>query len=177
MNASSKFEVRSSKESRTSKAENQVGRVLSPAGDAAPRDGGDFWTWGNEVPGTGSLREDTSSAVQPVYDLEERTARFAEAVIRFARKVPKDPVTNRLIDQLVGAGTSIAANYAEARDGVSTKDFKNRVGTSRKESRETMLFLRLVATADPSLAEEARGLWREARELNRILGAIWRRTA
>jgi four helix bundle protein len=111
-----------------------------------------------------------------VFDLEERCARFGEAVIRFAKKVPRGPVTNRLIDQLVGAGTSIAANYAEAKDAVSRKDFMNRVGTSRKESKETMFFLRMIATAVPSLADEARTLWREARELNRIFGSIWRKS-
>jgi four helix bundle protein len=76
---------------------------------------------------------------------------------------------------LVGAGTSVGANYAEAQDAVSRKDFRNRVGTSRKESKETMFFLRMVAVADESLAPEARRLWREARELNRIFGSIWRK--
>ena len=150
---------------------------MSFAPDVALHEGRDFWVWGDELSGEGALREETQSAGESVFDLEERTTRFGEAVIRFARKVPKDPVTNRLIDQLVGAGTSIAANYAEARDGVSRKDFRNRVGTSRKESRETMLFLRLIATAEPSLADEARRLWREARELNRILGSIWRKSS
>src|ERR1051325_2162582 len=57
------------------------------------------------------------------YDLEERTARFGEDIIRFAKKIPQNPVNNRLIDQLVGAGTSIGANYCEADDAVSKKDF------------------------------------------------------
>ena len=148
-----------------------------PGSDGARRDGYDSWAWGDEATDEGALREQAQSPTEPVFDLEERTARFSEAVIRFARKVPKDPVTNRLIDQLVGAGTSVAANCAEAKDGVSRKDFKNRVGTSRKESRETMLFLRLIATAEPALADEARRLWREARELNRILGSIWRKSS
>jgi four helix bundle protein len=136
----------------------------------------DFWVWGDDEADERALREEAESPGKPVYDLEERAAQFGEAIIRFARKVPRDPVTNRLIDQVVGAATSIAANYAEARDGVSRKDFKNRVGTSRKESRETMLFLRLIASAEPSLADEARKLWCEARELNRIFGAICRKS-
>ncbi|MEI9863979.1 MAG: four helix bundle protein [Limisphaerales bacterium] len=78
-----------------------------------------------------------------VYDLEERTAKFGEQIITFAKKIPWSPVNNRLIDQLVGAGTSVGANYCEADDGVSRADFKHRISISRKESRETKFFLRM----------------------------------
>jgi len=80
-----------------------------------------------------------------VYDLEERTARFGEAVIDFAKTIPQNPVTNRLINQLVGAGTSVGANYVEADDSVSKKDFLKSIGTCRKEARETKHFLRMIA--------------------------------
>src|SRR5438093_6877822 len=60
------------------------------------------------------------------YDLKERTALFGEAVIRLAKRMPRNPVNDRLIGQLVGAATSVGANYCEADDGVSRKDFKNR---------------------------------------------------
>src|SRR5262245_8850985 len=69
------------------------------------------------------LQKETS---RPVYDLAERTALFGENIIRFAKRVPREPVNNRLIHQLVGAGTSIGANYCEADDGVSKADFKHR---------------------------------------------------
>lgn len=68
------------------------------------------------------LRDEPSG--KPVYDLEERTAKFGEAIVLFAKKIPHRPVNNRLIDQLVGAGTSVGANYCEADDGVSKKDFR-----------------------------------------------------
>jgi four helix bundle protein len=80
-----------------------------------------------------------------------------------------------LIGQLVGAGTSVGANYCEADDGVSRKDFKNKIGTCRKEARETKFFLRMVATAEPSLKTEARILWQEAKELHLIFSKIWRK--
>ncbi|MGB8368145.1 MAG: four helix bundle protein [Limisphaerales bacterium] len=111
-----------------------------------------------------------------VYDLEERTARFGEAIIRFSRKIPWSPVNNRLIDQLVGAGTSVGANYCEADDGVSKADFKHRIGTCRKEARETKFFLRMVAVAEPDLKAEACEIWREAHSLHRIFSHIWRST-
>ena|SRR5205823_9816269 len=120
-----------------------------------------------------TLREEPGDE-KPVYDLEERTARFGEAIIRFAKKIPQSPVNNRLIEQLVGAGTSVGANYCEADDAVSRKDFKNKIGTCRKEARETKVFLRMVATAEPDLKPEARVLWQEAKELHLIFSKIWR---
>ncbi len=56
----------------------------------------------------------------------------------------------------------------EADDAVSGKDYRNRVGTCRKEAKETMFFLRMVAVSEVGLADEARKLWREAKELNLI---------
>ena len=109
-----------------------------------------------------------------VYDLEERTARFGEAVIDFAKTVPQDAVTNRLVGQLVGAATSVGANYVEADDSVSKKEFLKNIGTCRKEARETKHFLRMIVRAVPELKPEARKLWTEARELNLIFSKIWR---
>ena len=123
-----------------------------------------------------ALREEADGK-RRVYDLEDRTARFGEAILRFAKKIPQNPVNNRLIDQLVGAGTSVGANYCEADDGVSKKDFLVRIGTCKKEARETKFFLRMVATAENGLKLEARELWKEARELHLIFSAIWRRGA
>ena len=80
----------------------------------------------------------------------ERVALFGERIIRFAKKIPRGinhPENNRLIDQLVGAGTSVGANYCEADDAVSGKDFKNKIGISRKESKEAMFLLRMVAAS------------------------------
>ena len=109
-----------------------------------------------------------------VYDLEERTARFGEAVIDFAKRVPRDPVTNRLISQLVGAATSVGANFVEADDAVSKKEFLKSIGTCRKESRETKHFPRMIVRAVPDLKAQARTLWLEAKELNLIFSKIWR---
>ncbi len=111
----------------------------------------------------------------PPQNLEERTARFGEAIIRFAKRMSRSPVSNRLIDQLAGAGTSVGANFCEANDSVSGKDFKKSIGTCRKESKETMFFLRMSVVAEPSLAVDVRELWCEAKQLNLIFGSIWRK--
>lgn len=109
-----------------------------------------------------------------VYDLEERTARFGEMVVDFAKIIPQNPVTIRIISQLVGAGTSVGANYLEADDAVSKKDFLKSIGTCRKEARETKHFLRMAVRAAPELKAEARKVWMEARELHLIFCKIWR---
>lgn len=108
------------------------------------------------------------------YDLEERTAKFGEIVIVFAKKIPENAVTRPLISQLVRSGTSIGANYCEADDAESKKDFVHKIGISKKESRETKHWLRMTATAVPELKTEARKLWLEAKELSLIFSAIIR---
>ena len=119
-------------------------------------------------------RDDAESMVREepakplVYDLEERTARFGEAVIDFAKQIPQDAVTNRLISQLVGAATSVGANYVEADDAVSKKEFLKSIGTCRKEARETKHFFRMIVRAVPELKLQARALWLEAKELHLI---------
>ena len=122
--------------------------------------------------GAGVAREEAET--KRVYDLEERTARFGEAVIDFAKTIPQNPVTSRIISQLVAAGTSVGANYVEADDAVSKKDFLKSIGTCRKEARETKHFLRMVVRAVPELKPQARTLWLEAKELHLIFSKIWR---
>ena len=112
-----------------------------------------------------------------VYDLEERTAKFGEALIDFAKSIPQNPVTNRIISQLVGAATSVGANYVEADDAVSKKEFFKNIGTCRKEAREVKHFLRMAVRAVPELKPTARTLWLEAKELHLIFSKIWRSKA
>ena len=130
-----------------------------------PKANGASWTVGEDSP--------DNSARHP-FDLEERTARFGEAVIRFLKKVPRGPNNDRLIDQLSGCGTSVGANYCEANEGVSKKDFRNIIGRCVKEAKETKFFLRMIATSEPVLAAEARQLFREAKELHLIFATIFR---
>ena len=120
--------------------------------------------------------EESSSTASKPYDLEDRTGLFGESVIAYAKRIPVNLVTQSIIPQLVRAGTSVGANYCEADDAVSKKDFKNKIGTCRKEARETKLWLRMIAAAEPELKVEARKLWQEAKELHLIFAAIWRKS-
>ena len=102
------------------------------------------------------------------YDLEERTAKFGEDIIEFAKKVPKNVVTIPLIRQLVRAGTSVGANYYEADCAESRKDFEHKLGICKKESKEVKHWLRMIAKGVPELRNEATQLWKEANELQLI---------
>jgi len=81
-----------------------------------------------------------------------------------------------LVDQLTGCGTSVGGNYCEADDAVSKKEFAHIIGTCRKEARESMFFIRMIAKACPELRPDARELWREAHELHLIFSKIRRTT-
>jgi four helix bundle protein len=109
-----------------------------------------------------------------VFDLEERTARFGESVISYAKRISVNPVTRCLIEQLVAAATSVGANYGEANDAESKKDFRHKIVICRKESKETKHWLRMIATAVPEMSTDARKLYQEAKELNLIFGKIRR---
>ena len=110
-----------------------------------------------------------------VYDLEERTAKFGENIIKFCNSMPRNEITKPIINQLIKCGTSIGANYCEADDAESGKDFKHKIGICKKESRETKHFLRMSSVAVPSIKNQARDLWLEARELNLIFNTIYRK--
>ena len=113
-------------------------------------------------------------AEHPEFDLEERTASFGERVILFAKCIPVNAVSSSIITQLIRAATSIGANYCEADDADSKKDFLFKIGLCRREAKETKHWLRMTAAAEPQLKEEARLLWQEAKELNLIFGKIRR---
>src|SRR5436190_12357902 len=147
---------------------NDEAMTKSEARDARADDS--FWD-----DGAGLVREEPET--KRVYDLEDPTARFGEAIIEFAKTIPQNPVTNRIISQLVGAGTSVGANYVEADDAVSKprklSGLKS-IGTCRKEARETKHFLRMIVRAMPKLKPRTRTLWLEAKERHLIFSKIWR---
>jgi len=110
-----------------------------------------------------------------VFDLLERTAVFGERIVRFSRMIPRGPTNDRLIDRLVGCGTSIGGNYCEANEGVSKKDFRHPISRCVKEAKEAKFFLRMIVASEPQLAEEARALYREANELLLIFCSMYRK--
>lgn len=108
------------------------------------------------------------------YDLEDRSTKFGESVLTFARRLPETTLTRPLISQFIRAGTSVGANYCEADEAESKKDFRHKIAICKKEARETRYWLRLIAGAVPERREEVRPLWQEAKELTLIFSAIMR---
>ena len=106
------------------------------------------------------------------YDLEERTAKFGEAIIEFAKSVPKSVITTPLISQFIRSGTAIGALYCEADCAESRKDFEHKLGICKKEAKETKHWMRMVVKAHPEFVEKARMFWKEADELQRIFITI-----
>ncbi|MCL4338225.1 four helix bundle protein [Patescibacteria group bacterium] len=106
------------------------------------------------------------------YDLEERTAGFGERIIDFAKKVKKDNVFLSIVIQSVRSGTSIGANYSEANQASSKRDFRNKIYICKKEANETKYWLRMLAKTFPDKKLECRILWKEAHELTLIFSKI-----
>ena len=110
-----------------------------------------------------------------VYDLEERTVKFGKAIIDFVRMLPQNPINSPLINQIIRSGTSIGANYCEADEASSKKDFSNKISIAKKETRETRYWLKMLAYTNQNLGKQIELLAREAMELNLIFAAIIRK--
>jgi four helix bundle protein len=110
------------------------------------------------------------------YDLEERTFKFAQAVIAFIKKLSKTTSNTEVSKQLVRAAGSIGANYIEANESLGKKDFLLHIKISRKEAKESRYWLRLSDVENEELERERRCLVNEAQELMNIFGAILRKS-
>lgn len=108
----------------------------------------------------------------PEYDLEERTAKFGEEIINLCKNIKQDAVTRPVISQLIRSGTSVGANYCEANNASSKKDFKNKIFICKKEAQETKHWLRMLAKCVPEKKEEIRKIWKETQELTQIFQKI-----
>ena len=107
------------------------------------------------------------------YDLEDRTYEFARAVRAFAKRLPRTICNTEDAKQVVRSSGSVGANYIEANEALSKTDFRMRIRVSRKESKETRYWLRLLDTQDDAaLNTERDKLVQESTELMRIFGAI-----
>jgi len=107
------------------------------------------------------------------YDLEDRTLRFAKNVRKFVKKLPKTIANIEDGKQLIKASGSVGANYIEANEALSKKDFLMRIKICRKEAKESRYWLRLVDTGgNRELEKERKELEAEAEELTHIFGSI-----
>ena len=106
------------------------------------------------------------------YDLEDRTFIFAKRVIEFTCKPPRTIANVEIIKQLIRASSSVGANYIEANESFSKKDFVFRVKVCRKEAKESRYWLKLVEVRSNDVDRERLELVQEAAELLKIFGSI-----
>ncbi|NMC35794.1 four helix bundle protein [Candidatus Beckwithbacteria bacterium] len=108
------------------------------------------------------------------YDLEDRTLDFSKKLIKLLQKIPKNLISCPLIDQCLRSGTSVGANYREANGASSKKDFQNKIYICKKESKETLYWLELIASTANSdeIKTELRELWQENKQFILIFSKI-----
>ena len=110
---------------------------------------------------------------KPVYELEERTFQFAKAVRLFIKTLPKTIANIEDGRQSIKASGSIGANYIEANESLSKKDFLMRIKISRKEAKESAYWLRLIhETNNLKNTDDVQSLVQEANELKKVLSSI-----
>jgi four helix bundle protein len=88
------------------------------------------------------------------YDLEERTLKFAKDIIQFCKKLTRSTVNIPLVDQLIRSAGSVGANYIEANESLSKKDFYHRIKICRKEIKESRYWLKLIVAVNTELEKE-----------------------
>ena len=107
-----------------------------------------------------------------IYDLEDRTLKFSKGIIKLCKELPKNKINDHFTYQAIKSGTSIGANYREANEALTKKDFIHRTNIARKEAKEIIYWLQLIIESNPSWKEGVMPLLNEAVELKKILSKI-----
>ena len=110
------------------------------------------------------------------YDLEDRTLEYGKRIIKLCKALNKDLINRNLANQLIRSGTSMGANYREANETETKKDFQFRIRICRKEGKETMYWLKLIMEANPEISKRLEDLLKETNELVKIFAAILEKT-
>lgn len=106
------------------------------------------------------------------YDLEDRTLEFAKNCVSLCRFFVRDSINSEFVSQLIRSSGSIGANYREANDTTTRKDFLHRIGICRREAKETKYWLELLMHANPGFTIKMEPLINEALQLTRIFASI-----
>ncbi len=106
------------------------------------------------------------------YDLEDRTLEFGKRIIHLSKALPKNSVNYTLVSQITRSGTSLGANYREANETETKKDFLFRMRICRKEGKETIYWMNLIIEANPELSVRIEPLLEETVELVKIFATI-----
>ena len=118
----------------------------------------------------------TKSQGSKRYDLEERTLKFAKRVIGFAKTLPKTMANMEMAKQVIRSSASVGANYIEANEALSKKDFVMRIKICRKESKESVYWLRIAEIKNSTGEKEREALIEKATQLTKIFSSIVERS-
>jgi len=119
-----------------------------------------------------SNNKSMSNTKNPKYDLEQRTALFAENLILVLKTIKETTLNKPILLQLIRSGTSMGANYCEADGAESKKDFQHKMGICKKEAKETKYWIHMLSLLHPEKKDELRILWKESQELTLIFSKI-----
>lgn len=111
-----------------------------------------------------------------IYDLENRTLEYGKRIIRMCKSLQWNIINKKLADQIMRSGTSVGANYREANETDTKKDFQYRLRICRKEAKETVYWLNLIVEANPHLERRMELLIQETIELIKIFASIIEKT-
>lgn len=121
------------------------------------------------------MREENRGSIDKVYDLRERTFRFARRILEIVAMLPRSTECEVIRRQLTKAGTSIGANVEEADGALTKRDFTNKTSIARKEAKESRYWLRIISgkyLKDDVIAGDIR----ENEEIIKILSSIIEKT-
>jgi four helix bundle protein len=125
-----------------------------------------------QCPMTNKIQMSKCQMTNNKYDLGERTSKFSEEIIRLCKTLPVNLITTPLITQLIRSATSIGANYCEADNAESRKDFKHKITICNKEAKETKYWLKILIVTVPEFEENIVYLKKEATEFILIFSKI-----
>ncbi len=114
----------------------------------------------------------TNSQQVKIYDLEDRTYQYARSVLNCCKEVPKNSINFSLINQVIRASGSVGANYIEANEALSKKDFYHRIKICLKEVKEARYWLRLINESEEKMLDRTEPLINESTELLKIFSSI-----
>lgn len=114
----------------------------------------------------------TKNQSKTQFDLENRMSKFGKEIVIFCRNLVVDHISRIIVNQLVRSATSIGANYAEANNSSSRKDFRNKVHIAKKEVQKTKHWLLMLKPCFPQYDEKIELFRQEAHELTLILQSI-----
>ena len=115
---------------------------------------------------------ETSQTPKRLFDLEERTLHFSKDVAKFCKLLSADAVNREYITQVIRSSGSVGANYIEANEALSKKDFMMRIKICRKEAKETIYWLTLIAHCNEVDKQISAALIQEATELKKIFSSL-----